>query len=201
MTARVSVMTVGRKPVVPKARCAAADGRDALDARLIVEEHAAAAVHLNVDEARREQPRDLPARTPTARDRPRNHAARSCRPRRRRRGRRGADAPSKTRAPVSATASWPAGPDALQRALGHEDGAGDAHRRAGSMRCDLHVLRQPRQRSPARCRRSSRPAARRAATRRRISIAASSRACWTHADGEFVALFGIGEHDAARSAA
>ena len=38
-----------------------ADGADALDAARVVEEHAAAAVHLHVDEARREQPLDRAA--------------------------------------------------------------------------------------------------------------------------------------------
>ena len=46
-------MSVGRKPVVPKRRCARADGARCVSTRGgVVEEHAAAAVHLRVDEAR-----------------------------------------------------------------------------------------------------------------------------------------------------
>ena len=43
-----------------------ADRADAVDAALVVEEHAAAAVHLHVDEARREQPLDRAMLDPRA---------------------------------------------------------------------------------------------------------------------------------------
>ena len=44
-------MSVGRKPVVPIAAMRAADLDDRIDARIIVEQHAAAAVDLRVDES------------------------------------------------------------------------------------------------------------------------------------------------------
>ena len=47
-------MSVGRKPVVPKRRCARRF-RGSIDRRLVVEEHAAAAVDLRVDETRQQQ--------------------------------------------------------------------------------------------------------------------------------------------------
>ena len=50
-TSGASVTTVGRKPVTPSRRCAAAIRGDRLDRRLGVEQHAAAAIDLPVDEA------------------------------------------------------------------------------------------------------------------------------------------------------
>ena len=47
----------GQKARRAEAAVRAADGGDALDARIVVEQHAAAAVHLRVDEARDEQAR------------------------------------------------------------------------------------------------------------------------------------------------
>ena len=47
-----SVMTVGSIPTVPKRRCDGGDGADGLDGGIVVEQRAAAAIHLHVDEAR-----------------------------------------------------------------------------------------------------------------------------------------------------
>ncbi len=52
MRSRVSVMNVGSRPVVPKAAMRGRDGSDAVDRPDVVEHHAAAAIHLRVDEAR-----------------------------------------------------------------------------------------------------------------------------------------------------
>ena len=54
-TSRSSLISVGRKPVVPKRRCARPIAAMRLDARIVVEQHAAAAVDLRVDEARHQQ--------------------------------------------------------------------------------------------------------------------------------------------------
>ena len=55
ITERSSLMSVGRNPVVPKRRCAAPMARIASTLGIVVEEHAAAAVHLAVDEPGRRQ--------------------------------------------------------------------------------------------------------------------------------------------------
>ena len=62
-------MRVGRKPVVPKRAMGLRDGPDALDGAHVVEEHAAAAIDLHVDEARREQALDRAALDARRRDR------------------------------------------------------------------------------------------------------------------------------------
>ena len=61
MARGVSVISVGRKPVVPKRRCAAPIAAIPSTVGVVVEQHAAAAIHLHVDEARRDQALD-PAR-------------------------------------------------------------------------------------------------------------------------------------------
>ena len=66
IVSRVSVMRVGSKPVVPKVRCADAMALMPSTAH-VVEQDAAAAIHLHVDEARREQTFDRPPSMPAPR--------------------------------------------------------------------------------------------------------------------------------------
>ena len=81
-TSRSSLISVGRKPVVPKRRCARPMAAMVSTLGIVVEQHAAAAVHLRVDEAGRQQLRRRRSMTRSAPDRPR------ARPRRPRCGRR-----------------------------------------------------------------------------------------------------------------